>query len=35
MKKKIVITGGDGRLAKHFKPYKNSFKIELAKKKRA
>ena len=33
MKKKIVITGGDGRLAKHFKPYKNSFKIELAKKK--
>ncbi len=35
MKKKIVITGGEGRFAKHFKPYQNSFKIEFAKKKRA
>tara|TARA_B100000029_G_scaffold508667_1_gene596094 strand:- start:841 stop:1563 length:723 start_codon:yes stop_codon:yes gene_type:complete len=33
MKRKIVITGGEGRLAKHFKPYQNSFKIEFAKKK--
>ena len=33
MKKKIVITGGEGRFAKHFKPYQNSFKIEFAKKK--
>ena len=33
MEKKIVITGGEGRLAKHFKPYQKSFKIVFAKKK--